>query len=522
MVLLTNYNLFLESVETHISECGLSHIQSGCFFESDLEKLFSEKSAAADRRIKRHLSVPCLFPSIQSVIPNYAPYTALSVCRDSTAGAYHDLVTGKCISRIARDVYSKEATGPLQNPGSTCTHVAAAEDSSSPLIFLGSAAGDINVIDLRVGVKGEFGHPVMSLNECHTGAISCMYNFRGFSFSLASGGFEDGRLNFFDLRYPYDHLKHPYAERPMPLRTFEMHMGNQTKYMDMDEMDKQILKHMKLGRINSMAVSHDEKLLAMCNGQSEVVICSTQEDIKVAKMGFLSSRDDYATSLAFSEHDTHLFCATYDILAGISRCKSHLKADKTSFPGTEPFNMVAWPLLNFQSNDWVTTPLTKFNYHRDYDLLEDMNHCSVLGEASGITPEEFSGDELDRPEEKKNAKRKPSSSAPRASDSPVGKANGLSKASNNTEPPYTDLRLIAHRKAEACHRSNRLKHTNKIDPLIFTVMGDYAVSTGGYETTNPTVDVWDPFRHVFFSSTSTPEVGPYTRFSPLPDPEGPL
>lgn len=501
MVLLTTYNLLIESVESHRSECVLSHLQSGCFFDSDLDHLFSRNESIIDRRIKQYLSVPCIFPSIQSVVPSYAPSTALSVCRDSTAGVYHDLETGKCISRISRTVYTKPHTEDIAGLASTCTNVAAAQDSGSPLVFLGNASGDINVIDLRVGVKGEFGHPVMSLGACHTGAISCMYNFRGFSFSLASGGFEDGRLNFFDLRYPYDHLKNPYSERPMALRTFEMHLRNQTKYADMDEGDQQILKHMKIGRINSMAVSNDEKLLAISNGQSEVVICSVNEDIRVAKMGFLSSKDDYATSLAFSEHDTHLFCSTYDLLAGIAHCKSRLNNMGGQFPGTQPFNIVAWPLLNFQSNDWITKPINKFGYHESYQLLEDFSNGSLFsGDLCKYSQVSTDVEDNHRVGDAHNPKE-PSLGRDRSN------GKGASEYGNNSNSGayLSGLRMVSRRKAEACHRWYRKMPARKIRPLIFTLVGDYAVSTGGYETHNHTIDVWDPLKQELLASSSTPE-----------------
>ncbi|KAK1933153.1 hypothetical protein X943_002417 [Babesia divergens] len=509
MGFLTNYNLLIESIPSHISECVLSHLQSGCFFERDLDHLFSRGDASVDRRIKRHLSVPAIFPSIQSVIPNYAPSTALSVCRDSSAGVYHDLVTGKCISRIARDVYTKSSTDSLSDLSATCTHLAAAEDSGSPLVFLASALGDINIIDLRVGVKGEFGHPVMSLLGCHTGAISCLYNFRGYSFSLASGGYEDGKLNFFDLRYPFDHLKSPYSERPMPLRSFEVHLRNQTKYVDMDETDQQILKHMKLGRITSMAASHDERLLAISNGQSELVICTTQEDVRVVKMGFLSAKDDYATSLAFSKNDSHLYCATYDLLAAIARCKSHIKSKSDEVLGNEPYNMVVWPLLNFQSNDWMTVPLNKFSYSSDFELVEDMTSACLFGNVAEECDlaEDDSHDSGGRCNTDSDTNHTTSVTS-KEGESVTDDDTTNSDSSNPRRNPVQKegLRLISNHAAESCHRSYREKRSAKIQPLIFTVVGDYAVSTGGYETETPTIDVWDPLKQELLFSSSTPEV----------------
>ncbi|GBE59300.1 tRNA (guanine-N1)-methyltransferase, putative [Babesia ovata] len=516
MVLLTDYNLLIESIYSHRSECVLAHLQSGCFFETDLRGLFRGDEVGVDRRIKRHLSAPCIFPSVQSVIPAYARTTALSVCRDSCGGVYHDLETGKCISRISRSVYSNRVPTGITDLGGTCTHLASASDSNSPLVFLSTALGDINVIDLRVGVKGEFGHPVMSLCRCHSGAISCMYNFRGYSFSLVSGGYEDGKLNFFDLRFPYDHVKSPYVERPMPLRSFEMHLRNQTKYVDMDETDQQILKHMKLGRLTSMAVSHDERLIALANGQSEVVICSAHEDVRVLKMGFLSSKDDYATSVKFGPRDMELYCSTYDLLAGIERCKRYLPgaaAVDSDVPYPYPYNFVMWPMLNFMSNDWVTSSVEQFGYRDDFELVEDMHTSALFGASPGMVPSRGDADAIAQ-----------DTAEPNTEDAAEGK---ISRRSSIREDYYTELvpdeddtaadngcgfispmdrlNVTRGRDAETKHRSFRSHRPGVLHPLIFTICNDYAVSAGGCEAGTATVDVWDPQSQQLICSASTPE-----------------
>ncbi|ORM41846.1 uncharacterized protein BXIN_0577 [Babesia sp. Xinjiang] len=494
MMLLTDYNVLIESLLTCRSECILAHLQSGCFFESDITSLFRGEDAEVDRSIKRHLSAPCIFPSLHSVIPPYAPSTALSVCRDSTAGVYHDLETGKCISRISRGVYSSRMTDGVPDLGGTCTHLSAAEDCSSPLVFLASALGDINVIDLRVGVKGEFGHPVMCLNRCHAGAISCMYNFRGFSFSLMSGGFEDGKFNFYDLRFPYDHVKSPFSERPMPLRSMEMHLRNQTKYVDMDDTDQQILKHMKLGRITDMAVSHDERLVAISNAQSEVVICTTHEDVRVMKMGFLSSKDDYATSLAFGNNDFHLYCATYDLMAGIARCKRYMGSETSEDQDAEelpyPYNFVVWPMMNFESNDWITTPMERFTYKDDFQLVEDLHSSCVFGRGA---------------EEDKKGTTEGSENDTDANDTA---GSSLVSGTDTDKQGKSMLDMISLTKggpAASRHRSFRGARPGRLNPLIFTITGDLAVSTGGCEATVSTVDIWDPARQQLVCSVSTPE-----------------
>ncbi|CDR97258.1 hypothetical protein, conserved [Babesia bigemina] len=515
MVLLTDYNLLIESIYSHRSECVLAHLQSGCFFETDLRGLFRGDEVGVDRRIKRHLSAPCIFPSVQSVIPAYARTTALSVCRDSCAGVYHDLETGKCISRISRSVYSNRVPSGITDLGGTCTHLASATDSSSPLVFLSTALGDINVIDLRVGVKGEFGHPVMSLSRCHSGAISCMYNFRGFSFSLVSGGYEDGKLNFFDLRFPYDHVKSPYVERPMPLRSFEMHLRNQTKYVDMDETDQQILKHMKLGRLTSMAVSHDERLIALANGQSEIVICSAHEDVRILKMGFLSAKDDYATSIQFGPHDMDLYCSTYDLIAGIERCKRYLpgaSAVNSDAPYPHPYNFVMWPMLNFMSNDWVTSSIEQFGYRDDFELVEDTQTSSLFGASAGMVPArgDAHADVRDTEDSKSDDERDQLS----RHSSVVGdhetqvvsdedETDG--ESGDDFSSPMSFLNVTRGRDAEMRHRSFRNHRPGVLHPLIFTICNDYAVSTGGCEAGTATVDVWDPQNQQLICSASTPE-----------------
>ncbi|GFE52993.1 WD-40 repeat protein, putative [Babesia ovis] len=490
MLLLTDYNVLIESLQTYRSECVLAHLQSGSFFASDITSLFQGEEARIDRNIKRHLSAPCMFPSLHSVIPPYAPSTALTVCRDSIAGVYHDLETGKCISRISRGVYSSRMAEGVPDLGGTCTHLTAAADSSSPLVFLSSALGDINVIDLRVGVKGEFGHPVMCLSRCHAGAISCMYNFRTFNFSLISGGFEDGKLNFYDLRFPYDHVKSSFSDRPLTLRSLEVHLRNQTKYVDMDETDQQILKHMKLGRITGLAVSHDERLLAVSNAQSELAVCTTHEDVRIMKMGFLSSKDDYATSLAFGKKDMTLYCVTYDLLAGIARCKRYMEHDKDATPdGDEPaqpeenispypYNFVSWPMLNFQSNNWATTPVERFTYGDGFQLIEDKHSSCVFGDEDSAAT--------------KHAKQNKAT--------PTMNGNVGDDIS-----PMDWLSLTKGSVAESKHRSFRDHSPGRLDPLIFTLHGDYAISTGGCEASVATVDVWDPTTRKLISSSSTPE-----------------
>ncbi|GIX61722.1 tRNA (guanine-N1)-methyltransferase, putative [Babesia caballi] len=498
MFLLTDYNVLIESLYSHRSECVLAHLQSGCFFESDLHSLFQGKEAVVDRKIKQHLSAPCIFPSLHSVIPAYAPSTALTVCRDSSAGVYHDLETGKCISRISRGVYANHVTDGVPDLGGTCTHLAAAADGGSPLVFLSSALGDINVVDLRVGVKGEFGHPVMCLSRCHGGAISCMYNFRGFSFSLVSGGFEDGKVNFYDLRYPYDHVTSPYGERPMPLRSFEVHLRNQTRYTDMDEADQQILKHMKLGRITCMAVTHDERLMAIANGQSELVLCTTHEDVRVVKMGFLSAKDDYATKLAFGRNDLHLYCATYDLLAGIARCKGYVEgcAADSAVVSAHPYKFVDWPMLNFQSNDWVTFATGDLSYSSDFQLIEDLHPFALFGDREGATH--------------------PAASQAGAQSDADGEATASSVTYTPSEAQVTcdapasmspSERLPRYKgpAAESRHRSFAKRRIDQLRPLLFTLSGDYAVSTGGGEAATTTVDVWDPVRQQLICSSSTPE-----------------
>ncbi|EDO07919.1 hypothetical protein BBOV_III003550 [Babesia bovis T2Bo] len=474
MLLLTDYNVLIESLQTYRSECVLAHLQSGCFFNSDITSLFCGAEARIDRNIKRYLSAPCTFPSLHSVIPPYAPSTALSVCRDSIAGVYHDLETGKCISRISRGVYSSRVTDGVPDLGGTCTHLSAASDCSSPLVFLSSALGDINVIDLRVGVKGEFGQPVIRLSRCHSGAISSMYNFRGFNFSLISGGFEDGKLHFYDLRYPYDHVNSSFTECPLILRTFEIHLRNQTKYSEMDESSQQILNHMKLGRITDLAVTHDERLIAVSNAQSELAICTAHEDVRVMKMGFLSPKDDYATSIHFGQNDLQLYCATYDLFAGIERCKRYIQVNydsdspESDEPLPYPYNFVSWPMLNFQSNNWVTTPVERFSYGDDFNLLEDFHRGCLFG--GDFT---YSG--------------------------------GSSGDASGSDSLLDCISVTKGAEAASRHRLFRNRSPGILNPFVFTPYGEYIVSTGGCESAVATVDVWHPERQELISSSSTPE-----------------
>ncbi|EKX71986.1 hypothetical protein BEWA_016640 [Theileria equi strain WA] len=432
-----------------------------------------------DYEICKNLYTPRVFPSIQTVIVGESK-KALTLCRNGS-GIFHDLQTGKVVTQIPKYLYGhlhskyssydngssnsfakglniNEAgvknvdSSNIYGLRSLCTKISASTVNSSPLVYVGNALGDVHVLDLRIGCNSNSGLPILSLNNCHTGSIVEIYNFKRNPFSLFTCGFEDGYIRFFDIRYPHrPHSSHSVfsstdkAERcyvdpddkkyytrgsrkprkkgyyyfddeytdkdqlnalykrsldvlnradytsnlAMPFRSFKSFTRIGTKYEDLDPIEREILSNVKIGTIYSTSVSSDESLVAIGSGQSELVFCTLNHDIKIQKTALLSPKDEIPLQIHFTDNDSKVMISTYNLRKAITLCKTtsgkeNLQTDccqtiqangqKGTIDDYSPFGLLSWCILSGRNDSWKS--LSQEVFSQNFTFIEDdMGEC---------------------------------------------------------------------------------------------------------------------------------------------------